>query len=472
MERRAWDDATITRRLTIATEAARIGLWDWDLNSGEMVYSQRAKLICGFDPDGPVTLEMVRGVTHPEDLPRTWAMSRRAMDPALREHEPYRYRILRADTGELRWILAYGKATFEAADGEQRCVAYTGTIQDITDQKRAEDLLADNEARLRLAIDAAAIAVWEVNLEDGSVTPSPELNVLCGFPPDARPTLQDYQSRYAPGELERLQVMGSEIEAKGGSRIDTDIRLIWPDGTPKWLRLSAQRASVGSQNRVIGVLYDITERKNAEEHSALIARELRHRIKNTLAVLGSIAVQSIRGHADREEGLAALAGRLQTLASAAEAVSEEDWHGTSVVALAERVLAPYHYGERGRRIELEGPDVPLPPNFASTLALALHELATNAVKYGALSVPQGSVRVAWGVTAELRLSLRWTEHNGPAVVSPSRAGFGTKMLERALFASFDGYAEIAYEPAGLSCRILATIPRDETSKGGLLRIRP
>jgi PAS domain S-box-containing protein len=447
----------IDRRLSIATEAAQIGIWDWNMVTGEMVYSQRAKLICGFDLDSPVTIDMARAVTHPDDLPQTWAMAKRATDPSIRAREVFRYRVVRADTGETRWVLAYGQATFDAPEGGT-CLAYTGTIQDITEQKLAEDRLIESEARLRLAVEAGRMAVWEVNVETDEVTHSPELNVLCGYPADAHPTLDEFRSRYAPGELERIQGLGAEAAARGDPRLDTEIRMIWPDGTQKWLRLKAQLAPTSGGRRVIGVLYDVTERRNAQERTELIAHELRHRVKNTLSILQSIATQSMRGHDNLEAGLAAFNGRLQALAEATAAVSESDWEDASIISIIDRVLAP-HRTPGDNRFEINGPDVLVPPRFANALALALHELATNATKYGALTSQTGRVSVTWTLSPEQRLSLEWKERDGPPVVQPERRGFGTRMIERGLFAEFDGHAAVNYHNDGLACTIVASIAK-------------
>jgi PAS domain S-box-containing protein len=135
-------------RLRLALSAADLGVWDWDLVTGEMVYSRRAKEISGFSPDGDVTVEMVRKITHPEDHPVTSAQSRRALDPAVRDREPYEYRIVRPD-GAVRWVNARGEAVFEEVDGETRAVRYTGTLRDITEEREREARLRDSEARLR-----------------------------------------------------------------------------------------------------------------------------------------------------------------------------------------------------------------------------------------------------------------------------------------------------------------------------------
>jgi PAS domain S-box-containing protein len=404
---------------------------------------------------------MARAVTHPDDLPRTWAMSQRAMDPAVREHEPYRYRIVRADTGELRWVLAYGQATFEGDGPTARCIAYTGTIQDITEQKQSEDLLLENEARLKLALDAGNMAVWEVDVDKGTVAHSPKLNQLCGFPTESQPTVAEFQAMYAPGELDRIHQLAAELEARGETRMETDLRLRWPDGTPKWVGLRAQRAPTSDGgNRVIGVLYDITAQKHAEERTELIARELRHRLKNSLSVIQSIASQSMRGQPDPESGLAAFNGRLLALAAAAGSTGEADWQNTSMVELVRRILDPYRDVGDSERVHLDGQDTALPAPFASAIALALHELATNAAKYGALSVKTGKVSVSWTYGPDRRMELLWVETGGPEVRTPRRQGFGTRMIERALFAPFDGHSVVTYGAAGVVCRIAATLPLD------------
>src|SRR6185295_6001643 len=125
------------RRLRLAVEAAGIGIWDWNLVTNEMVWSEQAKAIAGLRPDAPVTYEMVRDLTHPEDLPQTSAMARRALDPKERLRATYEYRLIRAD-GQVRWVLAHGEAVFGIDEDGERAIRYIGTIRDITERKLAE----------------------------------------------------------------------------------------------------------------------------------------------------------------------------------------------------------------------------------------------------------------------------------------------------------------------------------------------
>lgn len=262
-------------RFEIAAHAASLGVWHWELQTGVFHYSDRAKEICGFDPSQEVTLEDLRAITHPDDFQWTAALATRSFDPADRAQEPYRYRILRADSGELRWVLAHGKAIFSSEEPNATALHYIGTIQDITQQRNAEQALIESEARLRYAIEAGKMAVWEIDLDRNTITPSPKLNQLCGFPADASPSLEELRSRYAPGEAERIDKESAELVARGETQIQTTIKQIWPDGTQKWLELRATTAPPNDliANRVIGVLIDITAQKVAEERALVIAGE-------------------------------------------------------------------------------------------------------------------------------------------------------------------------------------------------------
>lgn len=441
------------RRLEIATRAAGIGVWDWNLGDNSFVYSDIARQICGFALGQPITLELLQAITHPEDLPLTSAQARAAIDPAVRGSQVYRYRIRRADTGELRWILAYGEATFADVDGVARALRYTGTIQDITDQKRAEEALAESEARLRLAVDAAQMAVWEVDLSTGAITHSPQLNVLSGFPPDARPTLEEFRSRYAPGERERLEQEGAAIRERGGTQMQTEYRQIWPDGSEHWMLLRAAYApGHDGPSRVIGVLIDITDSKRAEARTALVARELQHRMKNALTIVQTIARQTFRDATDPAGAVDAFIGRLQALAAATDIVTLNDWSDGSICEVIEQITLPFHDGGRDRFVTA-GEDRQLPSKVAIALGMALHELCTNAAKYGALSSPEGRVQLRWEIEQTGRLSVTWQELDGPPVVVPERRGFGSRLLERGLFLEPEGRVEIDFRPEGVVAQI-------------------
>jgi two-component sensor histidine kinase len=208
---------------------------------------------------------------------------------------------------------------------------------------------------------------------------------------------------------------------------------------------------------MIGVVQDVTARHRAEEHLHLMVNELNHRVKNTLAIVQAIAHQTLRGAPP--EARTALDGRLMALSSAHNLLTAESWEATDLAAVVHEALDGCS-GDSDR-FQCEGPHVRLEPKTAVTIAMALHELCTNATKYGALSNPEGRVSVTWRVEdgGAPRLRLTWRERGGPPVSPPERRGFGSRMIERALAAELQGTVRLDFDPEGLVCEIDAPLPR-------------
>ncbi|WP_411976464.1 PAS domain-containing protein [Sulfitobacter faviae] len=244
----------------LACLAAGVGVWDWDLRSDEIYFSSLAREIQGLSQDEPATFATVRSLTHPDDAADMLAALEHALDPENRLQESYVYRITRPDTGELRWVRAHGVARFAEVEGKIQAVHYSGSIEDITEREEMRRALTESEARLRIALDAAQMAVWEIDLESDIVTSSVELNRLYGFPDDAKPAADDFRARYAPGEGERLAKAGAEARASGENKLQTQVRHLFPDGSERVFLLRAALAPVDhtGRERAIGVVFDIT----------------------------------------------------------------------------------------------------------------------------------------------------------------------------------------------------------------------
>lgn len=216
--------------------------------------------------------------------------------------------------------------------------------------------------------------------------------------------------------------------------------------------VSLRAAPILSQHRIpIGIsstLRDITLRKRSERLEVLLNRELSHRVKNSLAVIQSIATHTLRSTPDPERFSRAFQGRLQALATAHELLTRENWSGAGFSELATQQLAPF-LSDDPQRLQLDGPKVQLPPEIATSLGLVLHELATNASKYGSLSVPTGSVLLSWSLDGDVeppRLHVTWQELGGPTVCVPKRRGFGSQLIKRiGVTVNHD------YQPDGLIC---------------------
>jgi PAS domain S-box-containing protein len=214
-----------------------------------------------------------------------------------------------------------------------------------------------------------------------------------------------------------------------------------PDRTVE-LRISPMRGG-----GIAVVLNDITERRAAEERRRLLVNELNHRVKNTLATVQAIAAQSLQDAPP--EVAERFTARLMALARATDVLVAEEWRSATLAAIAEQVASPY-----GERFDLQGPEVRLPSKPAVAMALALHELATNAAKYGALSLPGGRVSLDWTLDDET-LRVTWRESGGPPVTPPERTGFGVRLIRRGLAIELGAQVELDYAPDGLVCRIAA-----------------
>ena len=229
-----------------------------------------------------------------------------------------------------------------------------------------------------------------------------------------------------------------------------------PDGTDVIFQSSMAplRTSADEIIGLVGVSVDVSDRKRAEQHQRLLINELNHRVKNTLALVQGIAHQSFR-NGGTAEARAAFEGRLTALAAAHGLLTNENWEAVCLRKIVDDAVAPFRPGRDC--FEAAGPDVLLPPKTAVTLALALHELGTNAAKYGALTAEGGCVGLNWSVAGG-RLRLTWREQGGPPVGQPPRRGFGLRLIERGLAAELNGAVSVAFEESGVVCTIDAPLP--------------
>jgi PAS domain S-box-containing protein len=207
----------------------------------------------------------------------------------------------------------------------------------------------------------------------------------------------------------------------------------------------------------VKVLRDRTEQRRAEEHQRLLINELNHRVKNTLSTVQAIASQTFRGE-HRDDAGSTFEGRLFALSKAHDVLTRENWEGAELREIVDEAVAPYRRDGKDR-FEIKGPKLRLQPRAALAIAMALHELATNAAKYGSLSTSSGNVAIQWSITSgKLRLlNLRWEEKSGPPVSTPSRKGFGTRLIQRSLALDLGGSVDLAYEPTGVVCVVTASL---------------
>jgi PAS domain S-box-containing protein len=324
---------------------------------------------------------------------------------------------------------------------------------DVTERVRHRLAVGDREAHLTLALAAGQIAPWVVDQRTGEAISSPELNRMLGFPDDARPTLAELTAGYFPGELERLQAAADEALGSGKAQYEVEYRHIRAnDGAVRWLLIRAhiERSPDGEPARFIGVVVDITAQKESEERLRLLAKEVDHRANNLLTVVQGLVQLDVSE--DVPTYRASLMGRISALGHAHRLLSESRWTGASLKRLISEELGPYAEGDR-IQVRCSNPDDLLPPVVAQSIAMALHELATNASKYGALSVPTGSVHLSCMRYAPDRMELVWVETGGPRVEPPGRSGVGLAVIRRAIAGVPGGAVRLDWLPGGLRCEI-------------------
>lgn len=324
---------------------------------------------------------------------------------------------------------------------------------------RTEEELRQSERRQQLAMRAGRMGAWEWNVASGKIIWSTALEEIHGLAAGSfGGRFEDFTRDIHPGDVER--VMG-DIEEAVASRRDyhTLYRMNRADGETRWLEAfgSIVPGSEKRQLTLAGVCMDITERKQAEAQRDLLVAELSHRVKNTLATVISVAHQSFAKGPSADEARASFQARIRALAQTHGRLAEASWSGVPFETMLLDELAPYRTSDN---VSVSGPFVSLNPRCALTLGMALHELATNAAKYGALSAPSGSIAVKWQIEPRDRLlRISWSEAGGPKVAAPERSGFGRLLLERVLAADLRGDVRLDFAEAGLRCDM--TIPLAE-----------
>ncbi len=393
---------------------------------------------------------------HEDDLPATAAAWRQAVSRG--EAFQFSHRLKMAD-GSFRWHLSRANPAFDSLGGISR---WYGTATDIHDLRLAEERLRESEQRQRIAVYAAGLGVFEWNVdEDRTVFGNDRMYEIFGHTPaDGTVTYSEFIKSYVhPDDLERVEAALREA-ARPNALMQLSCRIFRrSDSQVRWLDVAGRFvfAADGKPDRLIGVVADVTDRRATEEHRKLLVNELNHRVKNTLSVVQALAQQTFRTDRGEDPRVAVFDGRLSALAHAHSLLSSENWETADLADVARRSLLTR--GPQKARINLQGPAVTLRPKQAVTMAMALHELYTNAVKYGALANDLGRVELLWSVKGNggRFLDLVWTESGGPPVRQPSRRGFGSKMITQALKSELGAVVDMDFRADGLVCHIEAPL---------------
>jgi PAS domain S-box-containing protein len=318
--------------------------------------------------------------------------------------------------------------------------------------------LRESETRYRTALATGRMGTWETDLVARTRLWTGEGMALFGLSlADGRGHVggdnDEYRSALHP-EDRHLMRKFHELADKQDS-FTSEYRVVHPDGTVLWLRGRGQvvaRAPDGKAERMVSVVTDVTERKAAEDHIQFLMHEISHRSKNLLTVIQSIARRTARTAGTMEEFENRFERRLQGLAASHDVLVRKNWQGAPLAELVRQQLVPF-VEIQSSRFELVGPDIVVTADAAQAIGLAIHELATNAIKYGALSAPTGKVRISWmldgNAGASSQLSLNWIEQGGPPATPPSRKGFGHVVIVDMIERSLNGKVAVEFAVEGL-----------------------
>ena len=335
----------------------------------------------------------------------------------------------------------------------------TNSVQTVTDEGELLQTLELQKRTFDLAMMASQMGTWRYTLADNICVYDQNAQRLYGLTePRFIHDEEGVRAKFHPDDLELMWLrVSAALDPRSDGRYDVEYRVKQLDGSWRWLSAwgLVEFEGEGDERKpvaIVGASRDLTERKQAEELQRLLLNELNHRVKNTLATIQALTAQTLRTARDLPSAREALDRRIRSMAQAHDLLTLRAWTGANLMDVVMRALDAFTPAQ----VKMSGIAVDVSPKHALALSLALHELATNATKYGALSHPEGRVSVQWGVQ-EGMLHLGWEESGGPPVAPPTRRGFGSRLLEELVARDLGGDTKLKYDVSGVRCNITARL---------------
>lgn len=335
-------------------------------------------------------------------------------------------------------------------------------FRDITARRSMERELENRNNLLTMAEESAGIGIWVQDIVNGTMQATPQFFHLLGIDPIKGPVPQEYIRDFRhPEDRDRVTRGFQEAVAAGSDTFDAEYRIIRPSGEERWIfgRGRVVRDPSGQITQYSGIDLDVTERKRAEAHTRVVMGELVHRTNNLLTVVQILARQGTQSASDLDDFQRVFSDRLRGLSESTNLLLRDNWLGAPLRELIEAQIAPFG---AVRRFDIDGPNVRLSAKAVQSLGLALHELCTNALKYGALSSEGGRVSIRWEM-AHGGLYLHWEETGGPKVNPPRRKGFGRVVAEKMISSALGAQVSTQFLEGGLQWD--AIIPSSELAQG-------
>ena len=452
------------QRLQLAMDAVELGAFSADLVTRDFNCDARVASIHGHSVP-PTTLKESRRFVHRDDLGR--------IDAALAEAKRtsgiwnVEYRVVHPPTaskiGETRWVAVESSLV---RDSKGNPAGLIGVTRDITNRKRAEEELVERNAQLDLAGKIARIGRFTYDEATQKMQISPGYTGIYGLPEGTLEISgEEWRALVHPDDLPGLDAIADHALSEGATEFVLEFRIL-RHGEVRWIesRVLISYNELGRPVRRTGANIDVTERKRAEERQCSLIAELDHRVKNTLATVSAVVSHTRQGNRSVANFAAALDGRIRSMATTHELLSSGRWQGISLAELVRRELAPY---ATRNNTEINGPPVVLTPETGQAMAIVLHELSTNAAKYGALSTGNGRVSIRWDQRRNghsgSHLHFEWQEIGGPPVVAPGKPSYGTSTIRDLIPYEFGGAVDLVLAPEGVRCRL--ELPSDWLSNG-------
>jgi PAS domain S-box-containing protein len=388
----------------------------------------------------------LQDISHPDDLTADLAHLKRMLDGTIDSYDMDK-RYLRKD-GAIVW----GRLTVSCVRKQDRSIDYfVGVLEDISSRKHAEEELRKSEERFRSSLIHSPLPILLFDDREQILALSQSWLEASGYSREELRRIEDWTT-CANGTrsrevLEQIRlIISTEPEAE-----PAEMMIRTKDGRERLWSFASSALGAQSDGRrlFVCVAQDVTERKAHEEHVHLLMREVNHRAKNVISVVHAIAQQTATKNP--EDFVERFSERIQALSANQDLLVRNEWNGIGIEDLVHAQLAHFA-GLIGSRISVRGPKLRLKAASAQAIGLALHELATNAGKYGALSTDTGGVDISWR-TAVNTLTMSWAEHDGPLVLAPKRRGFGTTVVEAMAERSVDGSVDLDYASSGVTWRL-------------------
>ncbi len=447
--RRVSSLAESEQRLRLATEAAGIGTFTIELQTGRASYSPELIAMFGLQAICSANIEDAFRRVHRDDKARFMEKYNAGLKEAGGGQVKMDFRFV-IPGGEIRWVTWTSRVEFRNGPSGRVPFRVAGACVDITERKRAEEALRESEERFRGIFDHAAIGIAIADLEGRLQACNPACCRMLGYTQEELREL-NFSGLVHPDDRETGIVNRSRLIQQWISSFEALTRYKGKDGRLIWVQrhVSLLTNAAGQPDRILALVTDVTGRRHQEEKIRLLASEVNHRSKNMLTLVQAIARQTfVTGPGDF---IGRFGERIEALAASQDLLVKNGWKGAHLDELVRSQLA--HFADLiGSRIELEGPPLLITASAAQTIGMALHELATNAGKYGALSGTTGGIRIEWrgvaGAAGDARFELNWAERGGPPVAPPARMGFGTMVIEDIPRAELNAEVSLTFAPEG------------------------